>query len=75
MRLNLEVLALATRTMPAETGLHETESLALPVPAVPAKVMVRGFVAHVALGVVLTEKPTAAYATTIIRLMETPTRM
>ena len=75
VRPSLEVLALAWRTMPVETGLHVKESLALPVPAVPAKVMLRGFVAHVALALEEAENPTAAYAATMIRLMETPTRI
>ena len=75
VRLSLGVLALATRIMPVETGLHVKESLALPVPAVPAKVMVTGFVAHVALALEEAENPTAAYAATMIRLMETPIRI
>ncbi len=75
VRLSLEVLALATTTMPAETGLHVKESLALRVLAVPAKVMVRGFAAHVALALEEAENPTAAYAATMIRLMETPVRI
>ena len=75
VRLSLEVLALAMRTMPVETGLHVNESLALPVPAVPAKVIVIGFVAHVALALEEAENPTAAYAATMIRLMETPIRI
>ncbi len=75
VRDSLEVLTLALRTMLVEVGLHVNESLALPVPAAAAKVMVRGFVAQVALGTLEAENPTAAYAATMISPMETPTRI
>lgn len=60
VRLTLPVLALAWRTIPVALGLHVKESVALPVPAVAGKIMVRGLVAQVALGVALAENPTAA---------------
>ncbi len=56
----LPVLALAWRMIPVALGMHVKESGALLVPAVAGKVMVRGLVAQVALGVALAENPMAA---------------
>ncbi len=59
VRLTLLVLALALRTRLDAPGLHVNESARPPVPAAPEKVSVTGLVAHVALGWLEAEKPTA----------------
>jgi hypothetical protein len=62
---------------PVTPGAHLNESPALPkllVPPLPENVMPRGFVDQRAFGLVLEAKPTAAYAPTIMRLIDRPTR-
>ena len=61
--------------MPDALGVHVNESCTVPAPEVAAKVIVRGLLAQVACGVVLTLIPTAAKAVTMMRLIETPTRI
>lgn len=73
VRLTLAVLAFARRTTPEALGLQAKESRTPPLPAVDTKCMVRGLVAQLALGFVLAENPTTAYAPIITRLMVTPT--
>ncbi len=71
------MLTLALRVTPATDGEHLKESPTLPellVPALPEKVIVSGLIDQRLFGVIRDAKPTAAYAPTITRLIEIPTR-
>lgn len=68
---------LVLRVTPVTDGAHLKESLTLPellVPPLPEKVMVSGLIDQRLFVLVRDAKLTAAYAPTITRLIESPTR-
>ena len=70
-------LTLVLRVTPETDGAHLKESPALPellVPPLPENFMVSGLIDQRLFGSVRDANPTAAYAPTITRLIETPTR-
>jgi len=67
------LLTVVFRTTLSVFGAHFTNSPTLPELALPEKVIVTGFNDQTALGAELAAKPTAAYAPTMMRLMERPT--
>jgi hypothetical protein len=66
-------LTLVLRVTPVVGGAHLKESEVLPVPAPAANVTERGVIDQRAFGWELDANATAAYAPTVIRLMERPT--
>ena len=75
VRETLPWLAFASRTIPVALGIHLNESWAIPVPEAAEKVIVIGLVPQVAFGALLAAIPTPAKAPTIMRLIDTPTRI
>jgi hypothetical protein len=69
-------MTLARRVTSVTDGAHLNESSALPelpLPAPPENLMVSGFIVQIDLGSERDAKLTAAYAATIVRLIERPT--